>query len=80
VNFKKTGKPTKSISILKELQSRFFSISPLKLVIMADSPIGLREVIPNQTVPEKCKDFTINTGKNGETPFKNCSFFHSFIY
>lgn len=25
-------------------------------------PVGLREVVPNQTVPEKCKEFTINTG------------------
>lgn len=29
---------------------------------MSDFPIGLREVVPNQTVPEKCREFTINTG------------------
>ena len=29
---------------------------------MTDFPIGLREVVPDQTVPEKCKEFVINTG------------------
>ena len=29
---------------------------------MSDFPIGLREVVPDQTVPEKCKEFIINTG------------------
>lgn len=29
-----------------------------------DPPIGLREVVPNQTLPERCKDFTISTGKD----------------
>jgi hypothetical protein len=29
---------------------------------MTDFPIGLREVVPNQTVPEKCREFLINTG------------------
>ena len=28
-----------------------------------DSPVGLREVVPNQTLPEKCKEFVISTGK-----------------
>ena len=30
---------------------------------MSDFPVGLREVVPNQTVPEKCREFSINTGK-----------------
>ena len=30
---------------------------------MSDFPIGLREVVPNQTVPEKCREFLINTGQ-----------------
>ena len=30
---------------------------------MADFPVGLREVVPDQTVPEKTKEFIINTGK-----------------
>ena len=24
---------------------------------------GLREVVPDQTVPEKCKEFVVHTGK-----------------
>ena len=30
---------------------------------MADFPVGFREVVPDQTVPEKCKEYTVNTGK-----------------
>ncbi len=29
---------------------------------MSDFPVGLREVVPDQTVPEKTKEFIINTG------------------
>ena len=29
---------------------------------MSDFPVGLREVVPDQTVPEKTKEFAINTG------------------
>ena len=29
---------------------------------MSDFPVGLREVVPDQTVPEKCKEYSINTG------------------
>ena len=30
---------------------------------MSDFPVGLREVVPDQTVPEKCKEYIIKTGK-----------------
>ncbi len=30
---------------------------------MADFLPGLREVVPNQTIAEKCREFLINTGK-----------------
>jgi len=30
---------------------------------MTEFPIGLREVVPNQTVPERCREFLINTGQ-----------------
>ena len=29
---------------------------------MGDYPLGFREVIPDQTLPEKWKEFTLNTG------------------
>ena len=35
---------------------------------MADFPVGLREVVPDQTVPEKTKEFIINTGKVFKDP------------
>jgi hypothetical protein len=31
---------------------------------MSEFPVGLREVVPNQTVPEKCREFLINTGSS----------------
>ena len=41
---------------------------------MSDFPIGLREVVPDQTVPEKCKEFIINTGTYAvlETKGQSC--------
>ena len=33
------------------------------MLTIMDSPVGLREVVPNQTLPEKCKEFVISTGK-----------------
>ena len=31
--------------------------------LMGDFPLGFREVIPDQTVPEKWKELTLNTGQ-----------------
>ena len=42
-----------------------------------ESPVGLREVVPNQqTLPERCKEFTINTGILSSTKI---NIFHDVI-
>lgn len=39
---------------------------------MNDFYLSYREVIPDQTLPEKWKEFTLNTGKSPETTTTAC--------
>lgn len=40
---------------------------------MVEFPLGYREVVPDQTLPEKWKEITLNTGKRVLTSDQNAS-------
>lgn len=41
-----------------------FSLSPDRIRNMIEFPLGYREVVPDQTLPEKWKEITLNTGES----------------